>query len=372
MSKISYIQPNWYGTGLSKQIFFIIWGIINAIKNNQQILVIDKFRLEPLTHNMCNISDILNLSYLNCVLEKFNLKIFDINDFNFYITKVTYGTDKRYYEITNDITSTFYIDYKLEIPSHYCLNNIKGDPDKDFDKTLKIYYTINEVSYFEEYSGSLDEGVIINLKNPELVYSWNEIDNLIINERNLFNYLLQNIRFVEKYYNLSNNLVLLDKNNSSLHINHVNIMDKKINVIHLRLEKDITYNMSLHNNMDENEYINELEKKYIELINKYFNKNDIIYILSYDLNNNVIKYLMDNNYEFYSTKKNIFQDRVPHAIMDLLLSTKCDGTFIGNWQHHKNYNMGSTFSYVIDILMKNHVNKIFIDLYDIKKSEILL
>ena len=138
----------------------------------------------------------------------------------------------------------------------------------------------------------------------------------------------------------------------------------------MRLEKDMTYNMSVHNNMDENEYIIKLEKKYIELITKYFNKNDIIYILSYDLNNNVIKYLKDNNYEFYSTKKNIFQYREPHAIIDLLLSTRCSGSFIGNWQHQKDSNMGSTFSYVIDISIINKVKKIFIDLYDIKKPEI--
>ena len=34
---------------------------------------------------------------------------------------------------------------------------------------------------------------------------------------------------------------------------------------------------------------------------KYFSKNDIIFVLSYDLNNNVVKFLKDNDYEFYFT-----------------------------------------------------------------------
>jgi hypothetical protein len=66
----------------------------------------------------------------------------------------------------------------------------------------------------------------------------------------------------------------------------------------------------------------------------------------------------------------MFEWREPHAILDLLLSEKCNSAFIGNWQHYKTENMGSTFSYVIDVRLKQNVKKIFIDLYDISKDEI--
>ena len=67
------------------------------------------------------------------------------------------------------------------------------------------------------------------------------------------------------------------------------------------------------------------------MIEKYFSKNDIIFVLSYDLDNKVVKFLKENEYEFYYTKKNIFDGREKHAIIDLLVGQKCNNCFIGNW-----------------------------------------
>lgn len=372
MKNFSYIIPNWFGTGLSNQLFFIIWGIINAYNNKTPILIIDKFRLEPLTDNMCHISEILDLNYLNTILKKFNIEVIDSKNIDFNLLNVTYGSDDKYFDIIDEVKRDFYSDKKISIPNRFPLNDLKGDPILGVRKALKIYYTLNGKLYVDDYDEYLFDGVNIDLNAPSVVQSWNEIDSLIKYQRPLFTYLLKNMKFVDKFYKLTNNIVLIDKNKNYININDLNTLNKKINVIHLRLEKDMTFNMSCHNGMKEKDFIDKLERKYIELIKKYFNKNDIIYILSYELENNVIKYLKENNYEFYFTKKNLFEWREPHAIVDLLLSEKCNGTFIGNWQHYKTENMGSTFSYVIDVRIKEHINRVFIDLYDITKEEILI
>jgi hypothetical protein len=371
MKNISYIMPNWFGTGLSNQLFFIIWGIINAYNNKQKILIIDKFRLEPCTENMCYISEILDLDAFNIILKNFNIELVDAKNINFNLQKVTYGSEDKLFDITDEIKMNFYSDKKISIPSRYPLNGLKGDPALGITKTLKIYYTFNDKEYIDEYNEYLFDCVNIDFKSPSTVQSWNEIDSLIKNQRALFTYLLKNIKFIDKFYKLTENIILVNKDKDYIYINDLNILNKKINVIHLRLEKDMTFNMAGHNNMEEKDFISELEKKYIQLIDKYFDKNDIIYILSYELENNVIKYLRENNYEFYFTKKNLFEWREPHAIVDLLLSEKCSGTFIGNWQHHKSNNMGSTFSYVIDVRIRENIKRVFIDLYDITKSEIV-
>jgi len=372
MKNISYIMPNWFGTGLSNQLFFIIWGIVNAYNNKQKILIIDKFRLEPCTENMCYISEILDLNTLNLILKKFDIELVDSKNINFNLKKSTYGSEDKYFDITDEIKREFYSDNKISIPSRYSLNNLKGDPIVGVRKMLKIYYEFNDKEFIDEYDEYLFDGVNIDLNSPSVVQSWSEIDSLIKTQRPLFTYLIKNMRFVDKFYKLTDNIILTDKNKDYIYINDLNTLNRKINVIHLRLEKDMTFNMAGHNNMEEKVFITELERKYIELIKKYFNKNDIIYILSYELDNNVIKFLRDNNYEFYFTKKNLFEWREPHAIVDLLLSEKCTGTFIGNWQHHKSENMGSTFSYVIDVRIKENIQRVFIDLYDITKEEILM
>jgi hypothetical protein len=371
MSIIHYIIPNWFGTGLSNQLFFIILGIIDTFKNKKKILVIDKFRQEPLKDSMCYISEVLDLDYLNTIVKGFGIEIIDCKDLNnFKITKIMYGSDNNYYDVTNKIIKNFYTEKKLLIPDRFPLNDLEGDPIFGIRKCLKIYFTLNNKEYIDIYDEYLFNGVNIDLNSPIQVPCWEVIDSMIINERPLFCFLLKNIKFIDKYYKLADNLTLIDKNKNYLLLNDLNTLNKKINVIHLRLEKDITYNMAGHNNMSEKDYIDKLEKKYVNLINKNFDKNDILFILSYELENNVINFLKDNNYEFYFTKKNMFEWREPHAIIDLLLSERCNSAFIGNWQHHKTENMGSTFSYVIDVRLKQNVKKIFIDLCDISKDEI--
>jgi hypothetical protein len=76
-----------------------------------------------------------------------------------------------------------------------------------------------------------------------------------------------------------------------------------------------------------------------------------------------MKFLKENEYEFYYTKKNVFDGRYKHDIIDLLVGQKCNNCFIGNW----NFDImnGSTYSYLL--YLRNNADKnIFIDMYDIK------
>jgi len=85
--------------------------------------------------------------------------------------------------------------------------------------------------------------------------------------------------------------------------------------------------------------------------------------------NDVTKFLKENGYEFYVSKKNIFDGRERHAIVDLLIGQKCNNNFIGNWNF--NNNNGSTFSYLL--YKRNHaINNIFIDMYDVKNCECVI
>ena len=367
MSKTFFLEPSWYGTGLTNEIFFIIYGIIYCINNNKNCLVINNFRLEPLTEKFCGISDILDIHHLNTLLKDFDINVFDKDNLKFNIDNIIYGFNEKMIDITKETTDIFYKDNKLCIPVGTNLNNIKGDPFLREVKKLLITYTINNYKFVDEYSEYIEKDIVIDLQNPTNILNWEQIDDCYINNKELFDYLLKSIRFNNRLVKYSENALLIDSKGEYNHLPLLNFENKKINVIHLRVEKDMTGHMLSHNKMTQEEYDINLQNKYIELIKKYFSKDDIIFVLSYDLNNNVLKFLKENDYEFYITKKQIFDGREQHAIVDLLIGEKCNNYFIGNWNF--SIRQGSTFSYFLYV--RNNADKnIFIDMYDINNTEI--
>jgi hypothetical protein len=71
MLKTFFIDPSWFGSELTNQLFCIVYGIIHCINNNKKSLVINNFKLEPNTQKNCQISNILNIHYLNILLQKY-------------------------------------------------------------------------------------------------------------------------------------------------------------------------------------------------------------------------------------------------------------------------------------------------------------
>lgn len=368
MSKTLFLEPSWFGTGLTNQIFFIVYGIIDCINNNKNCLVINNFRLEPLTNKFCGINEIIDIHHLNILLNKFNLTVYDVNNLKINIDSVIYGLNEKIIDIKKEILELFYKNNKFCIPAGTSLNNIKGDPFPGQAKKLIIKYSIHGENFIEQYSEYIHNDIIIKLKDPTNILNWEQIDKCYVDNKELFDYLLKNIRFNNRLVKYSENALLIDSNNEYVYLHNINFKNKKINVIHLRVENDMTGHMLTHNKMTQEEYDINLQNKYIELIKKYFSKDDIVFVLSYDLNNNVINYLKDNNYEFYITKKRLFNGREKHAIIDLLIGEKCNNYYIGNWNF--DIRQGSTFSYFLYV-KNNAVKNIFIDMYDIKKSEIL-
>ena len=367
MSKTLFLEPSWFGTGFTNEIFFIVYGIIDCINNKRKILVINNFRLEPMTQKFCEISKIIDIHYLNILLKKYDITIFDSKNLSFNIDSIIYGLNEKTIDITKESLDFFFKNNKFCIPVGTILNNIKEDPYPGEAKKLLITYSINSNKVTETYSEYVEKDIIIDLQNPSNISHWDQIDDCLINNKELFDYLLKNIRFNNRFVKYSEIALLIDKNNEYTNISNIDFQNKKTNVIHLRVEKDMTGHMLSHNKMTQEEYDIELQNKYIELIKQYFSKNDIIFVLSYDLNNNVVKFLKENDYEFYFTKKQIFEGREQHAIVDLLIGEKCNNYFIGNWNFA--IRQGSTFSYFLYI--RNNADKnIFIDMYDINNTEI--
>jgi len=366
MSKVFFLEPSWLGTGLTNEIFFIVYGIIHCINNKKEHFVINNFRLEPMTHNFCGISEILDLHSMNILLKKYNIITHDRRNTKIFIDKITYGFENKTYDITEEAVHNFLKNDKFIIPIGTDLNGLKGDPFPGEKKELQLQYILNGIKVVEKYSEYVNEDIFIDLKNPQSIHNWDQIDKCYLQNTFLFEYLLKNIKFNNRLIKYSENALVYDKNNKLKTLSNIPLEKRNVNVLHLRVEGDITGHMFACNNMTQEEYTNSLQNKYIDLIQKYFSKEDVIILLSYSQDNNVLDFLRNNNYEFYYTKKNIFDGREKHAIVDLLVGEKCNNCFIGNWNFEKR--QGSTFSYFLH-LRNNAKKNICIDICDIKLEE---
>ena len=136
----------------------------------------------------------------------------------------------------------------------------------------------------------------------------------------LTTYIIPNLKFTQRFYELANEILKQNK-----------ITVEPCNVIHLRLEKDAINHWSKQQNISAQEFKSLLEIKYINIINKFINKNFMTIVVASEYDNNVIKYLDDNHF-FYCTTEKKFKERELNAIVDLIVSQKCNRTIIGFYE----------------------------------------
>jgi len=343
------------GDGFTNQIIALISSIITSYSNGDKVVIVDDFLNDNTKTNYTPISDIFNVDAINVFLKQtYDIIIVDRNKVNFEILSVKYGTNEtNYIDLTDFIKEQYFKVNKLFINKECSFNDIKGDPCHGIVKKLILRYKINDYCIEETYDEYLKSNIEIDFDGPYI----NTIGWITSFNDNMFEKILKNITYNDSF--------ILKAELMAKKIN----TNKKVNVIHLRLEDDGLEHWSRINNVAKNEYSEYLERKYIHLIKKYLSETDENIILSSSLSNGVIDFLKQNNYNYKFIDK-FFDDREKNAIIDLLLSKYCNNIFIGNF-NVKNLN-GSTFSYYIGKCLSDNVVKIYIDLDRIFDEEIVI
>jgi hypothetical protein len=134
---------------------------------------------------------------------------------------------------------------------------------------------------------------------------------------NITTYILSNLKFNSKFYDTADEILKKNK-----------ITAEPCNVIHLRLENDAVEHWSKVNGLSPEEFKKILEIKYIKNIEKYINKNYVTIVVASEYDNSVIKYLRDNGYLYLTTEKR-FKERELNAIVDLIITQRCDRVILG-------------------------------------------
>jgi hypothetical protein len=217
---------------------------------------------------------------------------------------------------------------------------------------------INE--YLKKYNLNIIDGFNINSSAFHPI-SWTVIE--LAKKHN--NKVLES--FIDEIYqNLYFNIHLVNHSIDFITKNIPDYKNKKINVLHVRIEEDGIQHWSRMNNMNTTTFKKTLIDKYINLINDNLKKEDITIILSGLVKNEVVDYMKNNGYNvmFIDKKFDITKStREINAIIDLIIGKYCNNVFIGC--------DGSTFS---ELLYKtisdindygNPIKKVMFDLNNI-------
>ena len=347
------------GSGFTNQIFALIASIKFAYDKGITIIIVEKFLNDINSMSYSPISEIFDITEINIFLHKnYGIIIVDKYNIQFELLSIKYGTnDTNYMDITEFIKNKYYTN-TLCIDKNCNFNNIKGDPCPGLIKNIIIKYKINNYIIEEIYNEYLKSNIEINFDCPYL-FTLGLINS---SHDNMFDKILKNIKYNTNFTMVSD-YIIKDINKKNINTN------KKINIIHLRLEEDGILHWSKINNMSYANYKTYLEKKYINIIQKYISNTDDNIILSSSLSNGVVDFFNKNNYNYRFIDK-CFNERERNAIIDLLVSKCCNNIFIGNF-NIKNLN-GSVFSYYIWKYMSDTVTKIYIDLDNIYHSIAIL
>jgi len=103
-----------------------------------------------------------------------------------------------------------------------------------------------------------------------------------------------------------------------------------INVVHLRIEPDWLDHVALYSvpRVSQEFAYSDIANKYIDLICRYIQKDELTFILTGSLNNKVIAYLRVNKYMYFLFPK-ITHYREINAAMDMVIGKQCNNVFIG-------------------------------------------
>lgn len=322
--------------GLSNQLYSIVAGMQFCIRNNINIMFINKFLRSIHSDNYSNISDIIDINKFNNFASKYNVFVVDYNNFKFDIEEAILSRDDSHCETaTNDVKHIIMCHFNddiLNVPinTSFYLNN-----DNSTSLILTIKYILNNGFFYKQYKihdNKLMQNINLNFKNlnfeGNFTYSQNEI----------FFDILRNIPFNEAIINNSKTIInnLIPKNSNDI-----------FNLIHLRIEDDALNHFSIICNLSKELLKIIIEDKYIHLIKKFLNKNDTTILLTYDTNNNVVNYLKTNDYKIIINDKKD-KDREISAINDMLLGEYCNNYYICVWE--------SSFSYAVLSRINKHPN----------------
>ena len=352
-------------TGLCNQLFNIANSlVIAAVQSGSKLVILDDFikdihTLEPISPN-----EVLDIAKTNVELESYKIRLVYKKDVKMTLDKVEYGLkDVQVMDITQTVRDRFYVENRLYIPQWTGMNDVLGcDPCPQMRKQIYVYYSLNGISFmktFYERRLIFNEPIEINHLNYDnkscshvlnMTSPWlTRISRDDAKEmKPVFDTFLRLLQYQERFSIEANAFMQMIRFERKITATPA----EKINVFHARNEMDAMTHWAQINNMTVEQYLMAYENKFLSMVRKHTEKEDVNIILtSLVENNNIIDTLKEEGYVVY-VRPNIEDiGREMNGIIDLLLGKFCTNCLLGNFHHLSSSGKksigGSTFSFVL-------------------------
>jgi len=317
------------GSGLCNQLYSIVGTCRHANERSIKYVFVSKFLKQINGSDYCNICDIINIDKTNEYFKTQGVTLIDAYNFDFKVINVLYGTTN----ITEKIMPLFVKDKSINIGKN--INLTSFDIQQNTDDFIFIHYSINNniiIEEFETKNGFLLNDININFNNLKFIPTLKTYND----GTKIFRDFIRNIVFNDAVVNKTQNYI-----NNSLIKQHT-----KINIIHLRLEDDAIQHWGKECKFTNlKQFKSLLENKYINIIKQFIDKDSLTIILASNYDNEVIKYMTLNYYNFIIPPK-LDENRDISAIHDLLIGETCNNVCIGVQESTYTYTLFFRISHI--------------------------
>ncbi len=355
MDDYRYVDISKLGCGFTNQLGYIVTGLVSSIYEGKSGIIVSNFLERFDQESYRPISEIIDLNHINRFLEKYHVSVIDINNVNYKILSIKYGT---YWEAKDIQLELLHKSHPngLILKAGTMINDVFGDSYPGHRKTLFVVYSLNGTIHRRTYPEILNEPLELHFNQSNI--SPIKSDQCWISRVDipLYDEIMVNIQFKPEFYYIASNIW--------------NKFKQKVNILHLRDDDDAIKFWGNINGMHEDVFSKLLCDKYIYLINKYVDPEQSLVVLTSNLFSPVITYLQNEGYTYHTTPKEFGDKRELNAIIDLLVAENANGTFIGN-TNPINFH-GSTYSYLLWKRLKKIEKAVLIDLDVISSSEVVI
>lgn len=343
MSVFNAYQIGTLGSGFTNQFNSLINELIDAEVHHRPLLILGKFRTNYNTDSMVPLWEIIDMDDLQQQVGD-KLRLYLDDEVKLEFIRGYYGTYADGKDVTAIITDKFWNSHTrtLHITKNTNLNSVLGDPIPGQVKTLYLEFKIGDTTIHVEHSEHISEDVLhaitavpARFNRPNLVY------------QETYERYLRSIVFHPALHTKAQ--VLLKQMDLS----------STVNLIHVRNEPDALHFWGGINGIVPYAFGKALNTLYETLITQHCDPNDDIVVLTSTPDNPVCQFLKDHGYHYHIADK-VEGHREVNAIIDLLISRACTGTFIGNLNPETK--RGSTFDNPVWKRLCSGVKCVFIDL----------
>jgi len=331
------------GSGLTNQLNIIITELINAEVQYRPMVILGKFRANYNTDSLVPLRDVIDLEDLQRQVGD-KLRIYEEDSVQLEFVRAHYGDYADGSDVTSIVAANFWDSRtrSFHILKGTSLNSVLGDPVPGRVKSLFLVFKVGDTLVHLEHGEIITEDIHHAIT---VVPSKYNRPNLLHEDR--YNAYLSTIKF-----------------HPSLHQRAQTILDNlslspTVNLIHIRNEPDALHFWGAINGIVPYAFGNTLNNLYENLLKQHCDPKDDILVLTSTPDNEVCKYLKNRGYRFHTSEK-LEGQREINAIIDLLISRACTGTFIGNV--NPDTKRGSTFDNPVWKRLQKGVKCVFIDL----------